>query len=315
MPVLDLFSYRKRVAEAGTPDVFVYDRLPEALRVQIIHIWTDAIGPFYVRASVDFESPPPHNNQGWEFIHNSVVREHGVFALGQEHAISERCVSFLMESSSVDAALDLIEASFLYIYRIARDFGDYDRAKRGIKMTADAAIGELNERFRRAGVGYQFDDGRIFRVDSELIHREVVRPVLRYLPRPGFEGPRDEFLQAHAHYRSGETKDAITDANNAFESTLKTICDQRRWQYGRGARASDLLKVVRRNGLLPDYLDASFDQLVGTLKSGLPKVRNEAGAHGQGAKPRETPDYVAAYALHLAAAKILFLVEAHGAMK
>ena len=251
MPVIDLFSYRKRGAEAGTPDVFVYDRLPEALRVQIIHIWTDAIGPFYVRARFDLESPPPHNNQGWELIHNSVAREHGVFALGQEHAISDRCVSFLMESSSVDAALDLIEASFLYIYRIARDFGDYDRAKRGIKMTADAAIGELNERFRRAGVGYQFDDGRIFRVDSELIHREVVRPVLRYLPRPGFEGPRDEFLQAHAHYRSGETKDAITDANNAFESTLKTICDQRRWQYGRGARASDLLKVVRRNGLLP----------------------------------------------------------------
>ena len=36
-----------------------------------------------------------------------------------------------------------------------------------------------------------------------------------------------EFLKAHAHYRSGEMKDAITDANNAFESTLKTICDQR----------------------------------------------------------------------------------------
>ena len=36
-----------------------------------------------------------------------------------------------------------------------------------------------------------------------------------------------------------------------------------------------------------------------------------SGAHGQGATPRETPDYVAAYALHLAAAKILFLVEAH----
>ena len=75
------------------------------------------------------------------------------------------------------------------------------------------------------------------------------------------------------------------------------------------------LKVVRAHGLLPDYLDASFDQLVATLKSGLPKVRNQVGAHGQGAIPRETPDYVAAYALHLAAAKILFLVEAHKAMK
>ena len=73
--------------------------------------------------------------------------------------------------------------------------------------------------------------------------------------------------------------------------------------------------MVRAHGLLPDYLDASFDQLVATLKSGLPKVRNQGGVHGQGAIPRETPDYVAAYALHLAAAKILFLVEAHKAMK
>ena len=131
----------------------------------------------------------------------------------------------------------------------------------------------------------------------------------------GGEPYQRDNLQAHAHYRSGETKDAITDANNAFESTLKAICDQRQWPYDRGARASDLLKVVRTHGLLPDYLDASFDQLVATLKSGLPKVRNQGGVHGQGAIPRETPDYVAAYALHLAAAKILFLVEAHKAMK
>ena len=74
------------------------------------------------------------------------------------------------------------------------------------------------------------------------------------------------------------------------------------------------LKIVRNNGLLPNYLDNSFDQLLATLKSGLPKVRDEEGAHGQGATPREVPDHVAAYALHLSAAKILFLIEAHRAM-
>ena len=52
----------------------------------------------------------------------------------------------------MDAALDLIESSFLYIDRIARDFSDFDRESRGIEMTAAAAIDELNERFRRAGV-------------------------------------------------------------------------------------------------------------------------------------------------------------------
>jgi hypothetical protein len=46
------------------------------------------------------------------------------------------------------------------------------------------------------------------------------------------------------------------------------------------------------------------------LQSGLPKVRNDAGGHGQGGVPRETPGYIASYALHLAAAKIVLLVEA-----
>ena len=301
MPARNLFSYRKRVAEGGTPDVFVYDELPQELLVQIVHIWRDAIG---------------WHTEGWKWIHDTVAREHGLFRLHERSQDDEhRCVNYLLASPSVDATLDLIEVSLCLIEEIARRFPHYSLREYGIKVVADDAIDELNERFRRAGVGYRFEAGKIFRVDSELIHSEVVRPALRYLHQKGFEGPRDEFLQAHAHYRAGETKDAITDANNAFESTLKAICNQRQWQSPQGARASDLLKVVRQNGLLPDYLDASFDQLAATLKSGLPKVRNAAGAHGQGATPRETPDHVAAYALHLAAAKILFLVEAHKAMK
>ncbi len=163
-------------------------------------------------------------------------------------------------------------------------------------------------------MGYQFEQGKIFRVDSELIHSEVVRPALQYLNEPGFEGPKDEFMKAHSHYRAGETKDAITNANNAFESTLKVVCEKRKWSYPSGATAGVLLKTVRKHGLLPDYLDNSFDQLAATLHSGLPKVRNEQGGHGQGSEPRSTPNYVAAYALHLAAAKILFIVEAHNAM-
>ena len=163
-------------------------------------------------------------------------------------------------------------------------------------------------------MGYRFENGKVFPIDSDLIHSEIVKPALQYLLIPGFEGPCDEFMNAYAHYRDGQMKDAITDANNAFESTLKTICDKRCWTYSQGSRSSDLLKIVRDNGLFPNYLDNSFDQLLATLKSGLPKVRSEEGAHGQGATPREAPDYIAAYALHLSAAKILFLIEAHRAM-
>ena len=65
MPVFDLFSYRKRVAEGETPDVFVYDTLPEALRVQIINIWRDAIGPFHVYSSYGMRDVS-ENNEAWQ---------------------------------------------------------------------------------------------------------------------------------------------------------------------------------------------------------------------------------------------------------
>lgn len=314
MPVFNLFSDRNRVADGKTSNVLVYNDFPKELRAQIIHIWRDAIGPFHPYGPYDV-GWKIENNEGWAYIHNTFIRERGLFKLTNNPRIDWSCELYLLESNTVEDVLDLVEVSFFYIDSVVRKFQIHDRKSRGITVTADSAIGELNERLSRAGVGYQFHNGKIIRLESELIHSEVVRPTLRFLHEPGFEGPCDEFLRAHAHYRSGEMKNAIIDANNAFESTLKVICDKRRWQYPTGARASDLLRIVRNQGLLPTYLDNSFDQLSATLKSGLPKVRNAEGAHGHGTDPRETPVYVAAYALHLAAANILFLVNAHNSLR
>ena len=180
----------------------------------------------------------------------------------------------------------------------------------GIEQEADEALEEINVRFRQASVGYQFADANIIRLDSEYAHEEIVKPALSLLRRPEFAGAQEEFLRAHKHYRGGENPQAITEAAKAFESTLKAVCDIKGWEYSRGSRASDLLKKVRVKRLWPDYLDTSFDQLLATLNSGLPKVRNEDGAHGQGSVPRQTPHYVAAYALNLAATKIVFIGEA-----
>lgn len=312
MAVLDLFSRRKRMAEGNAPDVFVYDKLPKELRVQIIHILRASISTYHVPTYSTFGVI--ESNVGWEDIHNVLARDHGVFSLGENANVADNILRYFYDHSDVYKALDVVEVCFFYVDEFARNIDSNRQQGLGITQSPDDAIGELNERFRRAGVGYRFEGGKILRVDSELLHSEVVKPALQYLNEPGFEGPRDEFLRAHGHYRSGEIEAAVTDANSAFESTLKVVCDQRGWRYDKGARVFDLLSVVRKNGLLPGYLDASFDQLAATLKTGLPKVRNEQGAHGHGATPRHAPDFVAAYALHLAATNILFIVESHKAM-
>ena len=309
MPILDLFSYRNRVSKDNESDVYKYDSLPKELRVQIIYIWDEVIGHQH-DSMYSYDNSKPIN-QAWYTIHRTVAEEHGVLQLADGNTPQERCNNYLLESGDrMDRLLDLIEYSFIYIRKRIEQL--YPRRNRNFyKVTLDNAINKLNERFRRAGVGYRFESDQIVRIDSELIHSEIVKPALRFLNGVGFEGPRDEFLKAHKHYRNGNNKEAVTFANSAYESMLKVICDNKGWKYEKKSTATDLYKVVRKNGLLPDYLDESFNQLASSLKSGLPKVRHQEGSHGQGKTLHHTPEYIAGYAIHLTATNILLLYEAY----
>jgi hypothetical protein len=44
MTVFDLFSKRQKKLRGDALDVYIYDNIPQPLRVQIIHIWHDALG-------------------------------------------------------------------------------------------------------------------------------------------------------------------------------------------------------------------------------------------------------------------------------
>lgn len=76
---------------------------------------------------------------------------------------------------------------------------------------ADDAIRELNHRFQEHGVGYRFENGRIVRVNSQLIHSEVVKPALTLLGQKQYAGAQEEFLRAHEHYRAGRAKEALNE--------------------------------------------------------------------------------------------------------
>lgn len=182
-------------------------------------------------------------------------------------------------------------------------------------LPADKAIERLNQRFREHGLGYQFVEGQVVRVDSGYLHAQATKPAMTLLHEEKFEGASEEFSSAHEHYREGRFKEAIVDALKAFESTMKTICDERNWAYAPTAPAKDLINVVFDSGLIPQSLSSHFTALRSVMESGLPTVRNKTSGHGQGKNPLEVPEYLAAYTLHLAAANILLLVNAHKSMK
>jgi hypothetical protein len=209
MAVIDLFSKRRKRAEsAGKPVLYTYDFFPKEFRVQVVHIWRTAIGPWFETGG--WSDGPYPSNGFWSAIHDMMARELGVPALAHGSDPSERCVNFLGEADA-DGVLNIVELSFRVIDRGARRVPSYQREKTNITQDADDAIAELNERFREHAIGYQYREGELIRVDSEYLHTTSVEPALTLLHDMGFTGPNAEFLSGHEHYRKGAYKEAIAD--------------------------------------------------------------------------------------------------------
>ncbi len=313
MAITDLYSKRKKRLEKGSaPDVYQYDMLPTPLRTQISLIWTESIGPYGLDRTGYLELP---TSGLWRWIHRSLCKEKGVYTLSDGTMTpSVQCHQYLLKAGT-DDALDIIELSFRLMERFVPKMTYEQRHLAQLSQEPGDAISELNHRFREHGVGYQYLNGMIVRVDSQLIHAEVVKPALSLLSGPGFEGPEQEFIRAFDHYRHGDYKEAVAEALKAFESVSKAICKIRKWPHEPNATAKPLLDVLFAHGLVQPELQTHFAGLRSALESGLPTLSNRTSRHGQGPDPKPIPPHFAGYALHLVAADIVFLVEAHKALK
>jgi hypothetical protein len=186
---------------------------------------------------------------------------------------------------------------------------------RGAEQRSEDSIEEINRRFEQHSIGYQFENRQMIRVDSKIAHAEIIKPALQLLTESMFSKANEEFLSAHKHYRVGSFKDCVTAANRAFESTLKAICDTEAWSYDKGDRAPELVTNVTNKGLFTHDFDKSLTAYVAMLKAGLPSVRNDAGAHGEGIAAAAVTPEIARFALNLTASNILFLGESYRASK
>ncbi len=314
MGVFDIYAKRKQQQEkAGQPDVYKYDEIPESLRIQVMYIWQTAIGTWQ-KGNYDYSNEPPESI--WIAIHNILCRELGLLSLGKDRDMPfKKCCTFLFEESNIDNILSLIEVSFRMIEKVCSSLSSTEKYRAEISQEPDDAIEELNTRFKEHGIGYQYAGSIIIRMDSQYVHTEVVLPAISLLQQPGFEGASEEFLDAHKHYRAGKNKDAISVALKAFESTMKSICLLMDWEFPENATAKPLIDICIGNGLIPKPLQGHFGSLRATLESGLPTTSNRLARHGQGQKKVIVPDHIAAYALHLAATNIVFLVESYTELK
>ncbi|MDH2499085.1 hypothetical protein R4578_05115 [Acinetobacter baumannii] len=298
MSIFDLFSKRQKKLRGEIPDVYRYDDIPKNLRIQIIHIVRDVLG--------NETSPGAH--QVYEFINKTLCKEYGLFYLGEAYEREDRAIfNFLLNEKKHEYCLDVIEIFFKVINKYVRE-NPYKFLS--TKQKPDKAIEELNIRFKEAGVGYQFEQDELIRVDSQFIHSEVVKPVLQLLGKdPDYQGAFAEFLSAHEHYRHQRYKECLNECLKAFESLMKSIHKKHSWPFNQNDTAKKLINSCLNNGLVPIYLQNQFSSLNILLESGVPTIRNKEGGHGQGHEIKEVPEHLTSYALHLTATNLLFLIK------
>ncbi len=285
-------------AKRGKPptDVLRHD-LPRELRVQIWGIVAEAI----TEAGYVDNSRHLGRTRFYGRLHNGLAHELGRLTLSEDGRDARAKVRQFILDDSPECVLSLLSV----LFSLLRDGATLSRGR-----AATAAAEELNHRFREHGAGYSVEDFRVVKVTSTHLHKEVVKPALAVLHAPDLAGADAEFRKAHEHYRHARHEEAITDCLKALESTLKVICTRRGWPFDdKKDTASRLIDIVFDRGLVPDQMKSEFGALRAVLESGVPTIRNRTGGHGAGVKPRVVPESLAAYALHLTAATILFLAD------
>lgn len=306
MAVYELYSKRKKKLERnGTVEPYIYNDIPITFRRQVMHIWLENIG----RWGIDRLRHHLPQNRLWKLLHDTLAREYGLFDLATGHNEFEKFQSFFLNTIDYEQVIDAIEITFNILE------SDKPRELGIHRVRINDAIKELNVRLEEHALGYEYVSHEIIRKDSKFVHSEITKKALELLYEEGFQGASDEFLNAHRHYREGKFKEAINDALKAFESTMKTICAKRGWEYKAGDTAKKLIQIMLDKNLIPNSLETHISGVRNTLEAGLPVIRNKNSGHGQGESTVEISRSLVQYALNLAATNIVFLVEQFKEMK
>lgn len=307
MGTFELFSKRQKKLRGEIPEVYSYDIITNELRVQIIHIIKESIGEDKGYTSNSYKP-----SESYKLIHKILCKEYGVFSLVNEYSDEYNVLQFLLHEKNTDKTLDVIELCFRLILNIIKENFEQYTSYNTVELSPDDSIEELNDRFKEHGIGYQFENGEMIKVDSTYIHSEITKPTLKLLWNEKFDGANEEYLKAHDHYRHGRNKECLTECLKAFESTMKIICIEKDWTFNETDTARKLIQVCFQNNLVPTFTQNQFTSLQNLLESGIPTIRNKVGGHGQGQIPQKVDDEMTRYGLNLTGTNIIFLIELSG---
>ncbi len=296
-------TFNEREQQATNPPSLQQNEISATCRVQIMDV---LINGLQAPQQPDPYMPLPPANVWWNQIaHRAAV---GLGRIRLHPSVRDPLVACGEQvlNAPRPEVLTIVECALQVVDTDLRNLDYSTKQMYNYTRSADDVLAGVNARLQQHGVGYEYRNGQIVSIDSRYIHSQVEDPAFMLLQEPQFQGPLTEFLRAHDHYCHSRYESAVNDAENAVESVIKSICMLRMWVYAPTASAQPLIKVLTDNGLLPSWFES--------VLLALPTLRNKsATAHGAGPQSAPVPRERAAYALHLAAADIVFLIETHKA--
>lgn len=288
--ILDTFSKRNTPTD-GDP---IYTWIPAKLKNQIYHIWTDFLG----------QSPIAEKYQGeyWDLSYKDVRRELGF----GRHIYSEKLIrspkgqleKFYEESTELLHLLDTIEILISNIELVESVHRQQERIELSYSYTD--VCRDLNTRFKENNFGFRYHHGKIIRIDSDATFQTVVVPAFALLSTKLFQNANREFLEAHKYFRNGGYEACINESEKAFESVMKVICHEKKWDYQQTLTAKPLTKILIKNHLIPEYM-ATYLLIVA-------EIRNQLTAHGKGVHHLEVPEHLASFVMDQTASIIKYLI-------
>jgi len=116
-------------------------------------------------------------------IELTLCREYGLCNLpttptGPTTTPDVRVIDFLLHEEDQPKVLDVVEVSFRLLNRLR---SSPEWLSRIPQEKFDKAVTKLNARLRECGIGYQYENGEMVRIESQFLHAEVVKPALALL--------------------------------------------------------------------------------------------------------------------------------------
>lgn len=299
MSVFKLYSHsNKSISES-----FNYDKIPSELRIQLIHTWNEYFSQ---------EQFPPNIAEEYIAQLASIIKkEHSLIALPDPYyrtSLLQKIEIYFQQIEDTDKALDIVQ-----LFCICIDISVTQLSNMGysypLSKTASETIQEINERFRLKGIGYQYTNGKIIRLDNQFLHNEAVEKTFNLLNDPEYKNVNEEFLTAHDHFKHGRKADSLVWCLKAYESIIKIIASKNNWDYDKNANANKLTDLLFKNNFFPSFLEQAINNFRAFLENSTNTIRNKKGGHGSGVEANEVPDSLAQYMLYITGSTLNLFIE------